>query len=117
MSEKVNEVFRVGHAVHKLLAEARSVERLEASTVVHLGKSMWRMNLDVREHEEVCTRCKCVHLTLRRIRGFSGVSGHPSLSLSASSNISVTYRNTARQKEKKKRWLRWLVDERLALHV
>lgn len=35
-SEKVNNVFRVGQAIHKLLAEARSVERLEASTIVHL---------------------------------------------------------------------------------
>lgn len=36
--EKVNDVFRVCHALHKLLAEAGSVERLEASAVVHLWK-------------------------------------------------------------------------------
>lgn len=35
-SQKVNDVFWVRHAVHKLLAEAGSVERLEASAVVHL---------------------------------------------------------------------------------
>lgn len=34
--EKVNDVFGVGHAVHKFLAEARSVERFEAAAVVHL---------------------------------------------------------------------------------
>ena len=45
-------------------------------------------------NEGVCTLYMCVHLTLRRIKGFSGVSGLPSLSLSASSNISVTYRMT-----------------------
>lgn len=44
-SEKVNDVFWVGHMFHKLLAEARRVERLEASTVVHLGKVMKRMIL------------------------------------------------------------------------
>lgn len=43
--------------------------------------------------------CKCVHLTLSRTRGFSGVSGHPILSLSASSNISVTYRVTERKRD------------------
>lgn len=36
--EKVNDVFRVGHTVHKFLAEARSVERLEAAAVVYLLK-------------------------------------------------------------------------------
>lgn len=34
--EKVNDVFGVGHTVHEFLAEARSVERLEAAAVVHL---------------------------------------------------------------------------------
>lgn len=34
--EKVNDVFGVGHPVHEFLAEARSVERLEATAVIHL---------------------------------------------------------------------------------
>ncbi len=41
-SEKVNDVFGVGHAVHKLLAETRSVERLKASAVVNLRKTQRR---------------------------------------------------------------------------
>lgn len=39
-SEKVNDIFWVGYAVHKLLTEARSTERLKASAVVHLRKEM-----------------------------------------------------------------------------
>lgn len=46
-SEKVNDVFRVGYTVHKLLTEASSVERLKTSTVVHLGKAMEMVNLNV----------------------------------------------------------------------
>lgn len=75
------------------------------------------MNVEISEHEEGCRRCKGVRLTLRRIRGFSGVSGHPSRSLSASSNISVTFRYKTRQKKKNMRRLRWLRGKRATLHV
>lgn len=36
LSEEVNYIFWVSHAVHKLLTEARGAERFKASTVVHL---------------------------------------------------------------------------------
>ena len=46
-SEKVDDVFWVGNTVHKLLTEARSVERLKASAVVHLRKAVKMMHLCV----------------------------------------------------------------------
>lgn len=57
------------------------------------------MNLDAGTPEAVCS--DYVHLTLRRMRGLSGVRGHPSRSLSASSNISVTYRQRGGGGERK----------------
>ncbi|KAF3847721.1 hypothetical protein F7725_020749 [Dissostichus mawsoni] len=47
-SEKVDDVFWVGNTVHKLLTEARSVERLKASAVVHLRKAVKMMHLGQR---------------------------------------------------------------------
>lgn len=49
-------------------------------------------------------------LTLRRMRGFSGVSGHPSRSLSASSNISATYRIRGRAFEVDKEQRRYFLS-------
>lgn len=64
-SEKVNDVFRVGHAIHKLLAEAWSVERLEASAVVHL--------------ESVSAEDECGDiLTWRGVQTLQGLSALPS---------------------------------------
>lgn len=39
-SDKVNNVFGVSHAVHKLLTETGNVEWLKTTAVVHLGREM-----------------------------------------------------------------------------
>lgn len=42
--QEVDDVFRVGHQVHKLLAEAGRVERVEAAAVVHLRTARSEVN-------------------------------------------------------------------------
>lgn len=87
LSEEVDYIFWVSHTVHKLLTEARGVERFKTSTVVHLETRTRGIHLLVERCRNDESRTQ---LTLSRIKGFSGVSGQPSLSLSASSNISDT---------------------------
>ena len=81
-SEEMNDVFWVGHAVDKLLTEARGVEGLEAAAVIHLERERRRSEL-----LRGCGTSFMSHVlstrTLIRMRGFSGVSGQPSRSRSA----------------------------------
>lgn len=103
VSDEMQDVFGICHSIYKFLTKAHSVKDFKTPTIIHLERerqmkekyalyfAQYFMNWENKKQQIQTTR-GCVWLIHTRslMRGFSGVRGFPSLSLSASSSISST---------------------------